>query len=268
MEKAMPAITEEAIGTIFKTTDYNKFSFIDSNREIEEMKVLKFMDSFKKNGFLLNPIIVNEKFQIIEGQHRFTAARRLGIALIYQIASGYSFDQIVTLNTNGKNWVKKDFIRAYCIQGSENYLKMQQFMKDFPELGSRAAESLLTLNTGGAANKNKITDKITGKRSKMKNLEEGRLEIPNITLSYQYARKIMQFKEFFPLGFNKFIFVSTMISIFKNEEYDHDRMLKKLALNPGKLKVCRTIKDYKDNFEEIYNHWNRNGQKKINFRIS
>ena len=67
---------------IQKSKDYNIFKTLTGNRELNISHKEKLKKSFKEN-YLISPIIINEKYEIIDGQHRFNAARELGYYVYY-----------------------------------------------------------------------------------------------------------------------------------------------------------------------------------------
>jgi hypothetical protein len=115
---------------VHTTTDYARFVILAGNRKPNDIHVKRLSNSFKKN-YLFSPILINEKWQIIDGQHRFLAAKELGLPIYYIIVPGYGLNEVQILNTNSSNWKKEDYLKAYCDLGVENYLKMNQFMQEF-----------------------------------------------------------------------------------------------------------------------------------------
>ena len=72
--------------SVYQTREYDKF-IIDSeyNREVDLKHVKKLEECFKNAGDFgkVYPIIVDDKFRIIDGQHRFTARKKLGLIIYY-----------------------------------------------------------------------------------------------------------------------------------------------------------------------------------------
>ena len=64
------------INEVFETHDYGQFRFIKGNRLIRASHVNNILKSMKKRR-LFSPLIVNEKMEIIDGQHRFKAQEKL-----------------------------------------------------------------------------------------------------------------------------------------------------------------------------------------------
>jgi len=77
----------KSIAKIFYTTDYSKFNTLAGNRQVNIAHVKKLESSFDEE-YLISPILVNEKFQIIDGQHRFEAAKNLKLPIYYYMIQG------------------------------------------------------------------------------------------------------------------------------------------------------------------------------------
>ena len=70
---------------IVKTTDYSIFKKINGNRGISHSHVTKLTAAIARRNLLqLFPIIVNEKMEIVDGQHRLWAAKRLKLPIYYE----------------------------------------------------------------------------------------------------------------------------------------------------------------------------------------
>ena len=69
---------------IMQTTDYDEFTFFHGNRSIDEKRLKVLMESIKTYG-LINPIVVNQKKEIIDGQHRYQSCRNLSIPVRYNV---------------------------------------------------------------------------------------------------------------------------------------------------------------------------------------
>lgn len=55
-------------------------------------------------------------------------------------------------------------------------------------------------------------------------------------------------------GYNQRLFIMAMAGIFKNPNYNHQRMLKKLQSHPTILQVGVTVTQTKQLIEELYNY--------------
>ena len=56
---------------IYETTDYDMFKQLLGNRDPRQEKAV--IDSINKVGYLFDPILCNENYEIIDGQNRLEA---------------------------------------------------------------------------------------------------------------------------------------------------------------------------------------------------
>lgn len=117
---------------ILESTDYEAFSFHELNRPIYEDHVKSLVKSIERNNYLhLNPIIVDKHYQIISGQHRFSAARRLGVPIFYIIADT-SDNYILDANYNQRRTKLEDAIEFYIkTEGKDDYKILDKYHKEF-----------------------------------------------------------------------------------------------------------------------------------------
>lgn len=248
------------INQVNETTDYSMFKTLQGNRAVNKLHVKRLIDSFNKN-YLLSPIIVNEKFEIIDGQHRFEAAKQCKLPVRFISIKGYGLKEVQVLNENMKNWKKEDYLNAYCDLGYPEYLKFKKFMLDYPDFGIAASIALLTntTSTGTMKRENKEFRSKTNKYGaySIRFFQEGQLIIPDYDLSVENAEKILMIKEYYD-GYNRITFVRAMIGLFKIKEYNHAKLLERLSKLPTALQHCANITQYKLLIEDIYNYRSRN----------
>ena len=125
--------------TVCFTKDYSIFKFLKENRMINDRNKKKIMRSIVVNGNLLSIVIINEKGEIIDGQHRVKIKMELEMHLpieqrtgiYYIVCKGYGIKQVQTYNDAQKRWDGLDFLHSYCQQSNENYIKFAEFMKRY-----------------------------------------------------------------------------------------------------------------------------------------
>lgn len=239
------------------TQNYDKFKILVGNRDINQVNLKRLKSSFKEH-YLFSPILVNEKMQIIDGQHRFLAAKELQLPVHYIMISGYGLEEVQVLNTNTSNWKKIDYLKAYCDLGIKPYLQMRQFMLDYPDFGVGVSEVILSGNSWGTT-KGQVMENV---KVVIDGFQSGKLSIPDLDIAYDVADCIMQFKPLYD-GYNRRSFVYAIIALLKNENYNHDEMLHKIMLSPTALTHCTNRTQYKILLEEIYN---RNRRVKVSIR--
>ena len=69
--------TAETAYNVYVTKDYSIFRRLVGNRDIPESRISKIVESIQTIGWIHNPIIVNEKMEVIDGQGRLTELQRL-----------------------------------------------------------------------------------------------------------------------------------------------------------------------------------------------
>jgi len=89
-----------------QTTDYDKFKFLELNRNICKSHVENLIKLNKeRNRFHLFPIVVDEDMNIIDGQHRYTACKQSELPVFYIVdnkSTEDKFTEITKVNTATK----------------------------------------------------------------------------------------------------------------------------------------------------------------------
>lgn len=122
---------DERTYNVYVTRDYSKFKRLVGNRDIPESRISKIVESIQTIGWVHNPIIVNEKMEVIDGQGRLTALQRLKMPVEYIIAEGAGNKECIYMNMNMVNWKLPDFIKSYAEQGNENYQRLLGLMQKY-----------------------------------------------------------------------------------------------------------------------------------------
>ena len=123
--------TAETAYNVYVTKDYSIFKRLVGNRDIPETRISKIVESIQTIGWVHNPIIVNEKMEVIDGQGRLTALQRLKMPVEYIIAEGAGNKECIYMNMNMVNWKLTDFIKSYAEQGNENYQRLLGLMEKY-----------------------------------------------------------------------------------------------------------------------------------------
>lgn len=105
------------------TYNYEVFTLISSNRGINRSSVDQLKKSIRKEGYCPSSyVLVDEDFNILDGQHRFVACRELGLPIYTMCVPNLRVEHMRILNTISKNWTMKNFIEHYATLGSEDYV--------------------------------------------------------------------------------------------------------------------------------------------------
>jgi len=236
---------------VYTTTDYSIFNMINGNRDLNHLHLSRLKESMIKNKYLITIIMVNEKFEIIDGQHRFVVCKSLNLPINYIVVNGYGLNEVQILNANMRNWTIADYVDGYCDLGYEDYIIYKEFINQYG-FTNQVALSLLSGEFLSGSQKDSISLRF----------KEGNFKIKDLNKSKIMAEKIMMIEPYYK-GYLRRSFVYALIGLFRNENFDFMEFLSKLKQQPTTLQDCTSVSQYKSLIEEIYNYRRR---EKVNLR--
>lgn len=232
--------------SIQNTTDYDQFKTKKGNRRVVPGSVLRLVRSIQKHNMLeVNPIIVNLNKEVIDGQHRLEAARKLGLPIHYVIFDPASLTEIQLLNANVKVWSSTDFMDSYVATGRQEYKIFKEFRERF---GFPHGATIMLLSSP-----------FEGKRPKQAHqlFKEGKLIIVDLERSQAIAEEILRM---FPHINNDVRssnrFYDVMIKMILNYKDEYEKLLVKLAGSQDRIHHGESMNDYIQQFEGILNRGN------------
>lgn len=234
-------MNKRVYGQILVTKDYGEFTFLLGNRDINELHVERLVKSISKHQLIV-PIIVNDKMEIIDGQHRYEACKTLGFPLYYTIQEGYGLEECHTLNAVTKKYSAENFLQGYAALGKEEYVKFKEFRQTYPFLSIHLCQIYLT---GGI------------RRDKQGDFKSGDFKILDYLTACRWAEQACDFKEYTGIFFTNRNFHTTLLRIFKHEKYDHSKMMQKMSIKGGELRHHAREKYFIENICDIYNYKTR-----------
>ncbi len=191
-------------------------------------------------------IIVNENYEIIDGQHRFEILQELGLPINYIICEGYGLEEVQRLNANSKNWTADDFLAGYCDLGYSDYIEYRKFKEKYG-FGHAACYLILGVGDNGDL---------------VKKFHSGFFKITDLEKAYKNADLIKLIEPFYK-GYDRTTFVRAMVQLFENPKFVFTEFIQKLAIQPSALVDCINASQYISLIEEIYNYRRR---EKLNLR--
>ena len=138
-------------GSVFSVPrkDFSKFKILERNRDTSKAHVNKLIGSLQEPRGQVEPITINEKWEVVNGQHRLEAAEDGGLDQVIVIMSyGATIKDVIVMNTTQKRWIFWDFLKCHSHESASNsveYQKLKKFLKDYP-ISHKAALWLLTGN--------------------------------------------------------------------------------------------------------------------------
>lgn len=231
---------------IQKTNKYDLFHIITSNREVKDSDVDKLIVSIQEKNLLsLNPILVNKNMQVIDGQHRLEAARKLKIDIYYIVSDTIKKEDIARLNSNKKNWKLIDYINYYAIEKKAGFDLLSSFISQNPQLQMSTCINLLSLDAKGS----------------FPDLKKGFIDVSNLKSAQKIINYLNDFSNFFDRS-NNSRFVAALRKAIESGQYDHKVMMLKVAKQPRSLVPCLNATQYLQMLQDIYNHGTH---QKVNF---
>lgn len=227
-----------AVCQVYKTNDYNLFNTMRGNRNINKAHLKRLRDSIEEESLVV-PIIVNENYEIIDGQTRFTAWKSLGEQVYYIIVKGYGLHQVQRLNSNIRNWTNKDYCDSYCQLGYKDYIKFREFKEKY-KLGWYECISLLS-------------GKYKGSGKGFERFRTGNFKIKSYKTACEYAEKVIMLKEYYD-GWSRRSFVFAMMLLVSDNRFDINRLLQKLKYKRSELVHCTNKMQYIRLLQDIYNY--------------
>lgn len=116
---------------IKKTSDYTIFNSVKFNRDKNKRHIESLKKMLLKENLLhLHPILVNEKMEVVDGQHRLEAAKDLGLEVFY-IQDRISYEHILNSNLFQKKMSLGDVIKFYSLKDElPDYIELHQFLEE------------------------------------------------------------------------------------------------------------------------------------------
>ena len=225
------------INSVYRTNDYSLFSKLDGNRNINEAHLSRLKKSIQEESLCV-PIIVNEKHQIIDGQHRFECWKTLMLSVYYVVVEGYGLKQVQRINANTMNWKLADYAESYCDLGNKDYCKYKEFKAKYG-LGDYESISMLQGDLGSGKN--------------FENFRNGLFQVNRWKKACDQAEQIVRISEFYD-GYKRRGFVFAILKFFTNKKFEFNRMLRKIKLNPTQLVDCTNTEQYMILLEKMYNY--------------
>jgi hypothetical protein len=225
-----------------ETKNYELFSMMDNNRQINNGLVKRLKKSIEDIGFIdSRPVIVNESMVIIDGQHRFQALKELGLPIVYSVINIDMNKAMISLNMNQLVWSLGDWIKSYASKGIPCYQTLIDFEESY-HLGTSNA-ILIVFNSGNGSSK-KIRD--------------GKDFIVNVN-RYKIVDFLFESKKYLSFWKTK-NFVHAVVVLFSNLEIsDVNKVLDNIQI----VKQQATMNDYLKVFENILNKRKKTNKKTI-----
>ena len=119
--------------SIQSTTDYSIFKVLHANRDVNDPHVLRVKESIEAHPELLpvQPIVVNEHMEVVDGQHRLDAVKMLRMPAFYVVSPGTTITEARLLNVTNRAWKAEDYAKSYADTGNIHYINYQKLRDEY-----------------------------------------------------------------------------------------------------------------------------------------
>lgn len=223
-----------------KTTDYGKFNAIKGNRAVDTAHVARIKNSILENNLLeFNPILVNNDFLVIDGQHRLMAAQELEVPIYYTIADG-DLKTVQLINNNSKAWTLEDYVESYIELGYQDYIKLKEFRDKWGISYTTAAD---------------IIGSIT---RKTKNIKDGSFTVASVESGDSTMLWVMAFSDYTDsVTIKQRNFIAAVKILMETEQITLSGVQNKLKSIMKRIYRQVSIKEYLREIEKTLNYRSR-----------
>lgn len=231
---------DEVVTVIKRTMDYEKFIFLIPNRpryraHINNLKAA--MQQFPQI-FAAQPVLVNEKWEIIDGQHRFVGAMELGRPIYYIQVSGLTMEIARAMNILQLPWQPMDFARSYANSKKSAYVTYLAFRDKYPFTHSTILHFLVGSRQHGIHAK----------------FRRGEFEVTDAEAAQQNLDRLLEVREVIRIPMLA-PFAIALLYAFKTEGFKYDHFMNKLKMHGDEyLRRTTSVADCLRMIEDIYNY--------------
>ena len=236
---------------IVSTTNYSAFNTVTGNRQVRSAHVKKLKLAMAKDpsSIKYTPILVNDKMEVIDGQHRLEAIKQLELPVFYVKVDGLKLEDVQKLNSISKQWQPMDYAEAFSKLGNQNYAKYVEIKRN----------KELSLNHDSLMRYLSLDNPITSQ-----SFNEGRLVVPNYARSVELLTQLKELGAFYP----RYHIRSSALAFLRlasEEQYDHKRMISQMRkyANSKMVDYSKEV-DYFKAYNGIYN-WQKATKNKVHF---
>ena len=230
---------DKIVNQVLQTNVHSIFKRQKGNRPINKNHLDRLILSMKKK-YLISPILVNEKMEVIDGQHRLQAQKELNLPTYYIKNKGYGIEETRIFNQNSNNWTANNFMEAFCDLGMPEYIKYKKFQKKY----KFNLQCTMNLLMGNNSSQNGNVYEI---------FKAGLFKVTSLKQATKIAESVLEIGEYY-LGYKRRSFITAIQKSMSLKEYNHKYFLKKLKSQRTRMVDCTSWKQYLTLMEDIYNY--------------
>jgi hypothetical protein len=221
------------LGVNCYSTDYENFKLIEGNRPIDLCHVQEIINYILSGNEMLPMIMINEKGEIIDGQHRFSAWKASGKPIRYYIQEGAGFNEMLLMNSEANTWKLEDYLSSGVSRQLPMYVTLNNMIKKYK---LNISDLIVVMD--------ELSKEQLGQSGRLKLFKQGKLNIENELEIINFLHDLYLFKENENFRSQAFVraFLKLYVSDFYDSEYIRERAKnapKEIALmEKGDLEQC------------------------------
>ena len=222
---------------IYITSDYSIFHFSELNRNPLHYK--KVLESIKENDYTMyQPILVNNKMVIVDGQNRFLACRALRLPIHFIVSDSIEIYAAADINKASKNWSSLDYVQHYAKRGREPYIQLLDICAKYDQKLSVVQQfGTLTNNHGSAA----------------ESVRAGDFQFKKDVDIDAFFQHVQKFSSYYPFS-QQDKFVKAVLKLYLIKGYKPESMLNKLRIASGIVHEQPRVEMMAEELLKLYNY--------------
>lgn len=234
--------TKEIKNKFYSTKDYSMFRKSKGNREVDSTHVerIKRLIADKDTQ---QPIIVNKKYEVIDGQHTLQARKDLGLEVYFIISESEDALDTARMNTGKRNWNLDNFLKFHCDRNRQDYKICRSKMDEYK---MPVAETLALLS-GKATVARDLTEEFK--------LGSWKIAAGNISKFDKIAKELTYIANQIDPNAKKLKrqLIRAYLIMVKHPRFSFERLKAAMKSKAGKLLPVTSSSDYIEQFDKVYN---------------
>lgn len=248
---------------IYRTYEFDKFRFLNGNRDVDQFKVAQLAAEIQQHGQLM-PIMVNSEYEVIDGQHRLSACKKLGVPVQYFVRDNANIETAANVNIAGSNWRQRDWIKKHAKDGKEDYAELLDWIDLCESHGLKEGAAIyLAQNNSTNLNYSMYSDGVMRTNDhKVINAKKvypvgsairiGLWQFGDRYLAYSLLEGVLLFQQF--NFYSKKSFVSAIIRVSRISDFEVKVLHRQALKRPRHFTNQSSINDFLRMFEDVYNY--------------
>jgi hypothetical protein len=235
-------MTTNTVTKLEISSNYDLMKRFNFNRDVDEKRCGKLAALIKKYGFIC-PIIITSDNYIIDGQHRYYAAKIAKKEYTY-IVLNYNHEDtellatlISSMNATAKTWPIRQYFKMWCDLEKKEFLNTKDLLEDYDFLIDEFLNIFRGVSKFVRTGDLKLSDNM---KDELKKISQFAAEIYNVDNNIMNLKKNKRFR-------------SALFDLLKHNLYNHNRFMKFFPESTGLFQKKHNKASFLTLLEKIHN---------------